>query len=358
MALAGVRADRTAVLELLLERIGHRFSRAEPRQRARMFVHGILSGPARKNGWTLAEFAGESDPNGMQRLLTTARWDVDGVRDDLRDWILERFGDRTDAILVPTEAGFPKKGTASVGVHRQYNGMVGRTENVQVGIFLSCAAGDRWALVDRELYLPRAWAGDAERCRQLGVPDGVGFATRPQLARRMLQRVLDEPGPRPWVAGDETYGDDPALRSWLAGNDVPYVLATRCLDRVSPVRRLNTPSGGPHGLPWERDRAGFDWARVPGHADEPMLPGWESFLLVRRSGSGPVRFGFHHCHARAGTPLSELVRVAAAGAGAAQRLAQARTDLGLDQYQVRRYDAWYRHVTLCMLAGAYLAVAG
>jgi SRSO17 transposase len=308
-------ATRSAVLDSLLQRIDQRFSRAEPRRRARLFVQGILSGPARKNGWTLAEFAGESDPNGMQRLLTSARWDADAVRDDVREWLLERLGDDEDSVLVPTDVGFPKKGTGSVGVHRQYNGAAGRTENVQVGLFLSYTAGGRWALVDRELYLPRSWTVDPQRCRQLGVPDGVGPASRPRLARQMVERILARPGARPWFAADERYGDDQALRSWLDRQDIRYVLATSHPDRAGDSGRL----------------------------------------LVRR---GPAGTTYYLCRAPAGTPARELARVAATIPLAREHTARTCVELGLDQYQVRRYDAWYRHVTLCLVAGAYLAVAG
>jgi SRSO17 transposase len=321
----------SARLDALIERIGPRFTRAEPRRRAGLFVYGILSGPARKNGWTLAEFAGESDPNGMQRLLTTARWDADGVRDDVRDWLVDRWADE-EAVLVPTEIAFPKKGTDSVGVHRRYDNRAGRTENVQLGLFLAYTSAGRWALVDRELYLPRGWVANQERCRQLGVPEGVGFAGRGQLARQMIERVLARPGPTPWVAADDGFGDDRALRSWLDRTGARYVLATR-----RPERAV---SGTP-------DEDG-DWVW-----DAP--PGTGTGLLVRRTAAGLEYF---HCRADPDTPVHRLARVAETIGAAPVRTARISAALGLDQYQVRRYDAWYRHVTLCLVAGAHLSSTG
>jgi SRSO17 transposase len=354
MVVAGSVADNAVVLELLFERIRPRFSRPEPRHRARMYVLGILSGLARKNGWTLAEFAGESDPNGMQRLLTTARWDVEGVRDDLRDWVLDQLGERANAVLVPVEMGFPKKGTGSVGVHRRYNGRIGRVENVQLGLFLSYANAGRWALIDRELFLPPAWVADEQRCRQLGVPESVGFATKPELVRQMVERIQFGLEPVSWFAADETYGDDPALRSWLDQQGFRYVLATRGYDRTSPPRGLLQDATGRPRPTWERHLVGsppvdYDWARVPG-------PDGGSSLLVRRSTANPAQLVYYHCRTPAGTPIRELAQVAAVCSTMPEQVEQTRVDLGLDHYQVRRYDAWYRHVTLCLVAGGYLAV--
>src|SRR2546421_3696706 len=259
------------LLDDLLERVGPRFTRPEPRQRAQLFVRGILSGPARKNSWTLAGFAGEADPTGMQRLLTSARWDVDGVRDDLRAWVLDRLGDPEYGVLVPIELGFPKKGTGSVGVHRHFNDAARRAENVQVGVFLVYAAPGGWAVVDRELYLPPSWVADPQRCERLGVPDDVGFLTKPELARRMIARVLASGAPAPWVTAGDAFGADPALRSWLDAHDVRYGVA----------------GGGPHPGP-----PGV-WGRSPEAARSPEAlaghegpPEWE-----RLEGAPPAPAG-------------------------------------------------------------------
>src|SRR6266545_2355704 len=298
MTSARSAGDCRPLLDELLDRVASRFIRPEPRLRAQLFVRGILSGLARKNSWTLAEFAGESDPNGMQRLLTSARWDVDGVRDDVREWVVERLGDEEYAVLVPIEAGFPKKGNRSVGVHRQYNDVARRAENVQVGLFLAYASPRGWALVDRELYLPSSWTADPERCERLGVPAGVGFVPKPELARRMIERFLAGGGPVPWVTADETFGSDPGLRSWRE---------RRCAARPTP---------------------------------------------------GGRRLVQYECRIPAGTTMRTVSQVTGTRYRIEERFPAAKSRMGLDQYQVRRYDAWYRHVTLCLLAGAFLPVTG
>jgi SRSO17 transposase len=168
---------------------------SEQRGRVLAYLEGLLSPVERKNGWQLAEYAGERTPDGMQRLLSTARWDADAVRDDLRAYVVEYLGDR-EAILVIDETGFLKKGTKSVGVKRQYSGTAGRIENGQIGVFLSYASPKGYTFLDRELSLPREWASDEERRKEAGVPEHIEFATKPQLARRMLQRARRSGGVR------------------------------------------------------------------------------------------------------------------------------------------------------------------
>jgi len=205
--------DWAAELEALCERLAPRFGRVEVR-RAIGFLHGLLSGAERKNGWQLAEQAGDTTPDGMQRLLNHARWDADEVRDDLRDYVVEHLGDPS-GVLVIDETGFLKKGTKSAGVQRQYSGTAGRIENCQIGVFVAYASPRGHALIDRELYLPESWTEDRPRCREAGVPDRVEFHTKPQLARRMLARALDAGVPVAWVTADEVYGQDGAAA--LAG---------------------------------------------------------------------------------------------------------------------------------------------
>jgi len=221
-----------AGLQALHARIAGRFARAEPRRRALAYLRGLLGNVGRKNGWQLAEHAGERTPDGMQRLLATADWDPDLVRDDLRGYVVEQLGD-PGAVLVVDETGFLKKGTTSVGVQRQYSGTAGKIDNCQLGVFLAYASGKGRAFLDRELYLPRSWTDDSVRCRAARVPEQVEFRTKPQLARVMLERALDAGTPASWVTADEAYGGDPALRAWLEGRGLWHVLAVKCTELVA-----------------------------------------------------------------------------------------------------------------------------
>src|ERR671932_1046135 len=210
-------------LSAMHARIAPRFRRAEPRRRALAYLRGLTSPVERKNGWQLAEQAGEHTPDGMQRLLATADWDADAVRDDLRAYVVEHLGE-PDAVLVIDETGFLKKGDKSAGVQRQYSGTAGRIQKCQVGVFLGYAGRHGRTFLDRELYLPEEWASDFERCAEAGVPEQMTFATKPQLARQMLKRTLDAGVPVGWVTGDSVYGGDYHLRHDLNARQLPYVL--------------------------------------------------------------------------------------------------------------------------------------
>src|SRR3954454_22205424 len=216
--------DWAVGLEKLLARIGPRFARSEPRVRAGVYVRGLLSAAERKNGWTLAEQAGDRSPDAMQRLLNHAAWDADAVRDDLREYVMEYLGDDA-AVLVIDETGFLKKGSKSAGVARQYSGTAGRIENSQIGVFLAYAAPAGRTFIDRELYLPKAWTEDRARCAEAGIGPDVQFATKPELALAMLTRALDAEVPAGWVAGDEVYGQHAGLRLALEERGMAYVLA-------------------------------------------------------------------------------------------------------------------------------------
>jgi SRSO17 transposase len=252
-------ASWTAGWDEIQERIGPRFARSEQRQRVRRYVEGLLSPVERKNGWQLAEQAGEARPYGMQRLLAGAKWDADAVRDDLRVYVLQHLRDPR-AVLVIDETGFLKQGTKSVGVKRQYSGTAGRIENCQIGVFLTYAAPQGHVLLDRELYLPREWAEDAERRQEAGVPQEVRFATKPQLARRMLERAFATGVPAAWVTGDSIYGGDRRLRVWLEQQGQPFVLAVTSAEPLFAI--LDGHFGQPRADLIAAHLAAHEWRRL------------------------------------------------------------------------------------------------
>jgi SRSO17 transposase len=329
-------------------------------------VCGLLADLPRKNCWTIAEHAGQASPDGLQHLLAGAVWDHDGVRDDVRDYLVEHLADPA-AVLVVDETGDLKKGASTVGVQRQYTGTAGKVDNAQVAVYLAYATGAGHGVIDRELYLPQGWIDDPARCRAAGVPDQVGFATKPELARVMLERALDAGVPAGWVTADEVYGGSPALRQWLEERHLPYVLAVKCTEPLA------SPSGPPvsaarlagHVPPqcWLRISAGqgakgrrwYGWSRLP-LASARAPEGWGRWLLLRRS----LRTGelaYYVCAGPASTPLVALVRVAGTRWRIEEAFQASKGLCGLDQHQVRRWTSWYRWVTLAMVAFAFLVVA-
>ncbi len=341
-----------------------RFRRAEVRERARRYLAGLLDRVDRKNGWQLAEHLGERGPQGVQRLLNAAHWDADAVRDDLRGYVVEHLG-APDGVLVIDETGFLKKGTKSVGVKRQYSGTAGRIENCQIGVFLAYASGGGRAFLDRELYLPEEWAVDQERRAEARVPVAVDFATKGQLAQTMLARAFAAGVPAAWVTGDEVYGNAGRLRGWLEAQARAYVLAVSCDHLAWPAgqqQRVDTLFAALPAGAWQRLSAGagsqgprlYDWARVPLPGAHP--PGRAQWVLARRSLSAPTEVAYYRAYGPAATPLAELVRVAGARWAIEEGFERAKDLVGLDQYEVRRWPAWYRHITLALLAHAYLEV--
>jgi SRSO17 transposase len=359
--------DWAAGLEEVHARIAGRFARAEPRARVLAYLRGLLGQLERKNGWTLAEAAGEVSPDGMQRLLRTADWNADAVRDELRSYVVERLGQ--GGVLIVDETGFIKKGARSAGVARQYTGTTGKIDNCQIGVFLAYATPTGRALIDRELYLPRAWTEDRERARAAGIGEDVGFATKPELARRMLQRTLDAGVAASWLTADEVYGQDKRLRVWCEQHGLPYVLATRSTDTVATIdwrqRRVRALIAELPASAWARRSAGagahglrlYDWARVELLAG--FDPRWARWVLARRSipqtPEETPELAFYVCAGPAGTTLEQLVAVAGGRWRIEECFQAAKNQAGLASYQVRDYTAWYRHITLAMLAHAYLS---
>ena len=355
-------------IERVHECIAGRFRRPEPRRRVLDYLRGLLSPVERKNGWQLAEQAGDATPDGVQRLLSTYVWDAGLVQGDLAGYVLEHMAD-AEAVLVVDETGFLKKGNKSAGVQRQYSGTAGRIENCQIGVFLAYASSKGRTLLDRELYLPQVWAEDWERRREAGVPEEVSFRTKPQLAQLMLERALESGVPFGWVAGDEVYGSGRNLRLWLEREGLSHVLAIKrneklwALTEKGPCQvRADRLASQVEETGWVRCSAGngakgprlYDWAAVD---IRPLRePGKGYWLLVRRSLADPGDLAYYVCFGPAGTTLEELARVAGSRWAIEECFEEAKGQVGLDQYEVRRWDGWYRHITLAMLAQAYLAV--
>jgi SRSO17 transposase len=356
--------DWATELDAVGERLGPYFSRAEPRRRAIEYLRGLLSDVERKNGWQLAERSGDPTPYGVQHLLGRADWDTEAVRDDLTRYAHEHLAD-ADGVLVVDETGFLKKGTKSAGVARQYSGTAGRIENCQVGVFLAFAGRHGHTLLDRELYLPREWADDIDRREEAGIPNGVTFATKPQLAQRMLQRAWAAGVEAAWVTADTVYGNDGKFRRFLEANEQPYVLAVQSNQQLwdgQTRSRVDTIAATWPAGAWRRASAGagakgprdYDWAvRAFGPVDGR---GWQLWLLVRRHRGKADERAYDLCRGPADTPWPELVRVAGSRWRVEEGFERAQGECGLDEYEVRSWSGWYRHVTLSLFALAVLTV--
>jgi len=353
----------------LFARFASRFPRVESRRRLRTFVAGLMADLPRKNCWTIAEHAGDQDPHGMQNFLARAAWDEDGVRDDLRDYVVDTLGD-PDGVLVIDETGDLKKGVCTVGVQRQYTGTAGRIENAQVAVYLAYAGPAGHALIDRELYLPASWTDDEARLAGAGVPDDVAFAPKPALAAGMIARSLRAGVPARWVTADEVYGDNPRLREELEYHALGYVLAIGC-DRMIPTEagpvRADALAASLPRRAWQRRSAGrgakgervYDWAWIdhPDPAGHPEHPSdtrcW--WLLIRRH-RATGELAFYRCYSPQPVPLRELVRVAGTRWRIEESFQAGKELAGLDEHQVRRWKSWQRWSVLAMIAYALTAI--
>jgi SRSO17 transposase len=346
------------------ERLGPHFARSEPRERARGYVRGLLSAAERKNGWQLAEHLGDATPDGVQHLLARAAWDSDAVRDDLTRYVADHLG-HPDGVLVVDETGFLKKGTKSVGVGRQYSGTAGRIENCQVGVFLGYASKKGRALLDRALYLPKEWADDAGRRKAAGVPEAVAFATKILLGRRMIERAIAAGVPARWVTADAVYGSDYHFRVTAEGLGLGYVVGVRADFAVFSGFRQVRAKGLLAEVPadaWQRLSCGagakgprwYDWAVLRTNCPEPET--YARWLLIRRSVSDPADVAYFACGGPPSTTLRELVLVAGTRWAIEDLFELAKGDCGLDEYEVRSWVGWHRHITLSLFALAVLAV--
>lgn len=350
----------------MLDRIAPRFARYEALRHAGELMAGMVAGLDRKNCWTIAEHRGAATPDGLQHLLARAVWDTDAVRDDLRDYVIDAFGDR-GAILVVDETGDVKKGTQSVGVQRQYSGTAGRIENSQVAVYLTYAAPRGHALIDRALYLPKSWTEDLDRCDQAAIPQqDRGFATKPALATTLIDRAVEAGVPAGWVTGDEVYGADPRLRAAVRGHRLGYVLAIAANRRVpthaGPIRVDHLPALIPAHA-WQQHSAGagahgprlYSWAWFRLLPEDDTDRGVHHLLIRRNDATG--EHAYLRCYSPRPVPVRTLVAVAGQRWRIEESFQAAKGLVGLDQHQVRRWRSWYRWTTLAMLAHAFLAVA-
>ena len=349
----------------LSARIGLRFGRAEVRSRVGRYLRGLLASVERKNGWQMAEELGDQNAHGVQRLIAEADWDEEAVRDDLRTYVIEQLGE-TDGTLVVDETGFLKKGKKSAGVARQYSGTAGRRENSQVGVFLSYASSKGAAFIDRALYLPDEWTQDRVRCREAGIPDEVEFATKGELAKLMLARAFAAGVPAEWVVGDTVYGYD-ELRLWLEEQQKNYVLAVPETHQVwvqgqpQPVGLLaallpeeawvvlsaGEGSQGPRLYEWA-------WLQLPNEME--AMSERARWVLIRRSLSDRSQRAYYRVYGPATITLAEVVQRAGSRWQIEEGYEQAKGGVGLDQYEVRTWRAWYRYMTLALVAYAALVV--
>ena len=370
-------ASWSLVLRQWQSRLAPLFARPEVRAHALLYLQAILSDIPRKNGWQIAEHARQARPYGMQRLLSRAVWNHDGVRDVLRTFVCQTLHPSAVQpapplpevlfpVLVIDESGFPKRGRHSAGVGPQYCGISGRVENCQVGVFLSYVTQRGHGLIDRDLYLPEDWCADAARREAAHIPASVRFTTKPELGQHLLERALMAGLPCRWVVADTVYGHSPELRTFLEKQRMSYALAVPSIEVICVQTRhgpiLSDVGSIAHlvrAQDWQRlsmsqgtkgERL-FDWTRLPwlvGGSDDGR-----HWLLMRRCLDDPTELAFYLVWAPQDTPLFTLVQAVGARWHIEEDL-QASKSLGLDQYEVRSYLGWYRHITLVLLAYAFL----
>ena len=366
------------------------FRRKEPRAQATKYLQGLMAAVPRKNSWQVAEVIGDRTPDATQRLLYQAQWSADAARDRLLEFAVDVFGEE-DAIGVVDESGFIKRGKHSVGVKRQYSGTAGKVENCQIGTFLSYATTKGHVFLDRRLYMPEEWCNDSERRKRAKVPEDVAFQTKPEQAMAMLEHAWQAGVPMRWVAGDEVYGDSTKLRDLITRYERWYVLAVRTITPVwterpqvvepelqgqgRPRTKARLAEGAPSATTvkevvagwsesrWQRLTVAegekglitYDWACQRIVESRDGLPGPDGWLIARRSISDPTDIAYYLSNAPVDTPLLKLAQVASTRYTVEQCIEEAKGETGLDEYEVRYWHSWHRHITLSMMAHAWLA---
>jgi len=355
------------LFEDMCERIGPLFERSETRDRVKSYFQGLLSPIKRKNSWQLAEEMGEINPYGVQYLLNRARWDADKMRDIILEYVRERLGDE-NGVGALDETGFLKKGNKSVGVQRQYSGAAGRIESCQIGVFLSYTSIYGHTLLDRALYLPKSWIQDRERCREANIPEEVKFATKPELAIQLIERALNAKIPISWFVGDSVYGSSRKLRAFLEEQRKAHALAVTCKEQVvieEKPQRVDAIAAALAPNDWQCLSAGagskgprlYNWSVVP--LKYAGIAGWGHYLVIRQNietGEKAPDTSYILVFAPVGTTLQKMVEVIGDRWTVEECFKIGKSDVGLNEYEVRSWQGWYRHITLCMVVMAFLAV--
>jgi len=331
---------------------------------AQSYVRGLLGTAERKNGWQMAEYLGKTTPYAIQQFLYRGRYSADALRNTQREYVGEKLGEK-DGVLVVDETGFLKQGKKSCGVKRQYSGTAGRIENCQIGVFLTYASTKGHCPIDRRLYLPEEWINDEQRRKAAGVPEDVEFQTKPQMALAMIQEASEAGVPYTWVTGDCVYGDYRDIRTWLEENGKSYVMSVsgkeyvwQGFEQISIKKLLaNLPSDGwfeaSCGVGSKGERI-YDWTIV--NINPGTTQGSKRTVLVRRSKGSPDELRAYICFASNDTPAQKLLEIAGARWTVETCFKESKSEVGLDQYEVRSYDGWYKHITFACIALALLTV--
>lgn len=340
---------------------------------AGLFLDSLLGNEPRKTGWMRAEAAGDPGPWRQQAILGRGRWQADALCDLVREYVVEHLAD-ADAVLVLDETGFLKQGKASCGVARQYTGSAGKITNCQVGVFAAYVSRHGHALIDRALYLPKAWTDDPARMGAAHVPEGRGFATKPTLAVRMIVRALKAGVPFRWVAADSVYGGG-AVEMALRRAGVGYVLGVTgahhfwsWVDKPPVAGTAEAIAQALDPAAWQRLSAGegtkgprlYDWAYceladLDAAEYDPNRSGlWTRGLLIRRNITDD-ELAFFSTWCPAGTDIETLVAVEGHRWAIEDGFETAKNELGLDHNETRSWHGWHRHVSLVMLAFAMMA---
>jgi SRSO17 transposase len=348
--------------EEMVERIGHVFANEAGKRMAGKYLQGLLSRAERKNGWQMAESIGEKTPYAMQQFLYRGRFSADELRDEMRSYVSEKLG-QPDGVLVMDDTGFLKQGKKSCGVKRQYSGTAGKITNCQIGVFLTYAGDKGHAPIDRRLYMPEEWCEDMERRRGAGVPDDVTFQTKPQMALEMLREATASGVPYTWVTGDCAYGDYRAIRQWLEEHDKCYVLCVSGKEYLWEGMRQVRVSKILESLPedgWFCASCGngskgariYEWMCFDLH--QSRAEGFTRSVLVRRNNTTKEDLRAFICYAPQNTPKEKLLQIAGVRWTVERCFAEAKSEVGLDHYEVRSFEGWYKHITLACLALALL----